>query len=319
VTSLDESRCAAPGRRAGAPPTRPLACFSVDVEEYFHAEVFARSVPRQAWPSFERRAAEPLDWIAETLAATGSRATFFVLGWTLPYLRSRIRALHDAGHEIACHGQHHDHLARLSPHALREDLRISKKALEDAIGAPVRGYRAPTFSVTRRTAWALDEIADAGFEYDSSIYPIRHDRYGVPDAPVDPFLAVAPSGRRVLELPPLTVSLGPLRAPLGGGGYLRLFPAQWFETAMRRRTAAGRVTMLYIHPWELDPGQPRLPAGALSTWRHRVHLDRARDKVRRLLSGASFSTAWEVRQRLAPTLPVFPLAADPGSAAANLR
>lgn len=271
-----------------------LSCFSVDVEEYFHAEVFARSVPREAWTGMERRAAEPLEWLGEMLESTGNRATFFVLGWTIPYLKRQLRELLAAGHEIACHGQNHAHLARMTPSTLRADLCESKARIEDAIGAAVRGYRAPTFSVTHATSWALDEIIDAGFTYDSSIFPIRHDRYGIPDAPIDPFLAVAPSGRELLELPPLTLSWGPLRAPLGGGGYLRLVPAAWIRRAVQHRAARGRATMLYVHPWELDPQQPLLPARALATWRHRVQLGRTREKLRHILETGRFIPAREV-------------------------
>jgi polysaccharide deacetylase family protein (PEP-CTERM system associated) len=266
-------------------------CLSVDVEEYFHCEVFAGAVRPQHWPQFERRAESRLELIAELLARYRSRATFFVLGWLAPYVQSVLRELAARGHEIACHGYGHQHLARMTPRALAEDLRRAKDVIGDCIGVQPRGYRAPTFSVTARTAWALDVIAAAGFEYDASIFPVRHDRYGVPDAPPGPFRVVGPDGARLLEFPPLTVQCGGCRIPLGGGGYMRLWPGCLMRRAVRQSAAQGRPVMLYLHPWELDPEQPELPAGRLSRWRHRVNLHTTAGKLEALLKSFKFDTA----------------------------
>jgi polysaccharide deacetylase family protein (PEP-CTERM system associated) len=284
------------------------ACLSIDVEEYFHGEVFARCVTSADWPRLERRAAPRLERLAEMLARSESRATFFVLGWTIPYLAPLLRELLRRGHELACHGDGHAHLARLTPQELREDLRRARERMADALGVAPRGYRAPTFSITRRTAWALDILLEAGFTYDASIFPIHHDRYGVPGAPGEPFWAIAPSGQRLLEFPPLTLNCGWGRLPLGGGGYLRLLPGWLVRWGVRRALRRGTPVMLYVHPWELDPQQPRLPIGALAQWRHRVNLQRTEGRLARLLSEVRFDTAGAVLDRLDRTrLPTYAL------------
>ncbi len=304
-------RAPAPPTSAGAPrhATSSLNCFSVDVEEYFQCEVFAGCVPPSAWPRMPLRAGPCLERLADLLHRHGSRATFFVLGWVVPHLAPFLRELLRRGHEIACHGDAHVHLERQSPQELREDLRRARGRIEDALGVQPRGYRAPTFSVTRATAWALDTIIDAGFEYDASIFPIRHDRYGVPGAPTGPFWAVAPSGRRILEFPPLTMNLRLARLPVGGGGYLRLLPGVLVRRSVRAHERRGEPVMLYVHPWELDPGQPRLPIGRLPQWRHRVNLHTTAAKLERLLGASHFDTASDVLGRVQAKreLPVFGL------------
>ncbi len=271
-----QARCAADARCG------PL-CLTVDVEEYFHAETFARRVSPLDWPHIQRRAREPLERIADMLDRHDRRATFFVLGWTVRGLKPMLRRLVEAGHEIACHGDRHAHLSRMTPRAMRSDLRRARAKIEDAVGVRPVGYRAPTFSITRRTAWALDLLLEEGFEYDASVFPVRHDRYGVPDAPLTPFEAIAPGGGRILEIPPLTARLGPLRVPVGGGGYLRLLPGGVLRRCIARRRRRGEPAVVYVHPWELDPHQPRLPGGPLSRWRHRVGLRTTERKLERLL------------------------------------
>lgn len=282
---------------ARSPESDTLNCFSVDVEEHFHAEVFARCCPPESWAGRALRAAPFVERIAERLAETGNRATFFVLGWLAPHIAPLLRDLAAAGHEIACHGQNHQHLSRMTPATLRDDLRRARDTLAEITGVAPRGYRAPTFSVTRRTAWALDEIIAAGFTYDSSVFPVRHDRYGIPDAPWRPFEIVAPSGAWVAELPPLTLALPGLRLPMGGGGYLRLLPGWALRSAVAWRQRRREPAMVYIHPWELDPDQPRLPVGRLATWRHRVNLHATDGKLARLLQSQRFDTAERVLQR----------------------
>jgi polysaccharide deacetylase family protein (PEP-CTERM system associated) len=282
----------------------------VDVEEYFHCEVFARSVPRGDWERLERRAGPFLERIAALLARHHSRATFFVLGWMVPHTTSLLRDLIRQGHEIACHGDQHEHLARLDARKLRDDLRRARGRIEDALGIRVCGYRAPTFSVTPSTAWALDVILDAGFSYDASVFPVRHDRYGVPGAPVEPFWARAPSGRRILEFPPLTLDLGLARLPVGGGGYLRLLPGAVLRRCVAARVRRALPAMVYVHPWELDPQQPRLPSGRLAGWRHRVNLHTTERKLDRLLREFRFDTAQSVLRSVCSRehLPVYDIA-----------
>ncbi len=286
-----------------------MNCLSVDVEEFFQAEVFSQVIGRAAWSSWDCRAAPCLERIGELLARHQSHATFFVLGWTVRHLAPLLRQLAAAGHEIACHGDEHQHLARMTPASLRDDLYRARGVLEDALGISPRGYRAPTFSVTRDTAWALDVIRDAGFDYDASIFPVRHDRYGVPDAPVTPFWVVAPSGARLLEFPPLTLRCGPVRLPVGGGGYLRLLPGSVLRSAVRHRMRRREPAMIYLHPWELDPGQPTPPIGRLSRWRHRVNLHTTEGKLTRLLQAFRFDRADHVlaQARTRVDLPVYHL------------
>ncbi len=269
-------------------------CLSIDVEEYFHAEVFARSVSKESWETRQCRAAPFVERIAAMLAETGNRATFFVLGWCVPRMRSLLRDIAAAGHEIACHGQMHDHLSRMTPTTLTADLRRARGVIEDTLGCRTIGYRAPTFSITRKTAWALDVLLETGFEYDASIFPIRHDRYGVPDAPLGPFRAIAPSGRSIVEFPPMVRRIGPLRLPVGGGGYLRLLPGAIVARALRHCAAQEAPAMLYLHPWELDPDQPRLPLRRMAQWRHRVNLHTTERKLGDLLKRFRFDTAARV-------------------------
>jgi polysaccharide deacetylase family protein (PEP-CTERM system associated) len=221
----------------------------------------------------------------------GVKATFFVLGWVADRHPQLVRDIHASGHEIASHGCRHHMLGRLTPEGFRQDLRDSRRRLENLAGRPVCGYRAPTFSLTHRTAWALDVLAEEGFEYDSSVFPIRHDRYGVPDAPRVAHRAVGPGGGTILEIPPLTVRFAGANWPIGGGGYLRLLPAALVVAALRALDRRGQRGMIYLHPWELDPGQPVRPMGRLTCWRHRVNLHRTADKLAWLLRRFRFAGA----------------------------
>jgi len=295
-----------------SPAARPLSlnCLSIDVEEYFHAEAAYGRLSPADLAAMQRRAAPFVERIADRLARTGNRATFFVLGAMVEHNAALLRRLSRNGHEIACHGDGHQHLNRLTPQELREDLRAARHRIEDAVGVRLRGYRAPTFSVTRANAWALDVILNEGFEYDASIFPIRHDRYGVPTAPLGPFWAIAPSGARIIEFPPLTLNWRMLRLPVGGGGYLRLLPGAALLRCVAARQRRREPTMIYIHPWELDPDQPRLPLGRLAQWRHRVNLHTTEMKLELLLNNCHFDTAANILNRVATssTLPSFNLA-----------
>ena len=263
---------------------------SFDVEEYFQVEAASKGVPSDQWDHYPRRLGPVVDCILELLVERGITATFFVLGWVAQQEPETVRRIADAGHEIASHGMTHDMIGRLSPEQFRGELAESRQLLEDLSGSPVLGYRAPTFSITRDTAWALDVLAELGFLYDSSVFPIRHDRYGVPDAPRFAHRAVGPDGGNILEIPPLTLRLFGSNLPAGGGGYLRLFPVRLVATALKAAARRGERGMIYLHPWELDPGQPMLPMGRLSRWRHRVGLGRTQSKLRWLLSRFNFTS-----------------------------
>ena len=285
-----------------------LNCFSVDVEEYFHAEVFHGRLGEGERAELPCRAARYVERLADLLERHESRATFFVLGSEAQRLGPLLHDLVRRGHEIGCHGYAHQHLSRLTMGEFREDLRRAKAALQDAVGVTPLGYRAPTFSITQRTSWALDVLVEEGFEYDSSIFPIRHDRYGVPEAPTQPFRAVTPGGAEIVEFPPLTLDWRFLRVPVGGGGYLRLLPGWIVRRAIARCEHAKRPAMIYVHPWELDAEQPRLPLPKLSQWRHRVNLEQTEAKLERLFQAHRFTTATRVRAQLdRETMPSFSL------------
>ncbi|MGH9675682.1 MAG: DUF3473 domain-containing protein, partial [Candidatus Acidiferrum sp.] len=210
-----------------------------------------------------------------------------------------VKAIHNDGHEIASHSWDHRRIIVHTPGSFRQDVTTSKDALEQITGEVVIGYRAPTFSVVRGTAWALDELADAGFLYDSSIYPVKHDRYGISDAPRSPFIA---RGERstILEIPPLTGKVMHYNLPAAGGGYFRLFPLWFMNWAIRQSQTHCRpaVAMLYFHPWEFDPGQDRLPLGFLSAWRTYVGIRHSRARFATLLSRYQFTRAKDVVEEL---------------------
>lgn len=293
-------------RRPGEPRTHPRQTggghwLSFDVEEYFQVEAAARRVPRSQWDSLAKRLPAAIDRILSLLAESEARATFFVLGWVAQHETRLVRQIARCEQEIASHGSSHRMIAQMTPDQFRADLLDSRKRLEDISGRPVVGYRAPTFSITHKTAWALDVLAEAGFRYDSSIFPVHHDRYGVPDAPTGVHRAVGPGGGGVLEIPPLTWRLLGTNLPVGGGGYLRLFPLGVVARALRAARRRGRRGMLYLHPWELDPDQPVLPMGRLGTFRHRVGLSRTESKLRRLLRQFRFRDVRSTLDALART------------------
>ncbi len=291
----------------------PQTVLTFDVEEHWRIEAAAGLVHGPERKSYyAARVGPAVRWLLDELARCGTRATFFILGELARQQPALVRMVHGAGHEVASHGWDHQRLHRLTPEQFREDLRRSKDALEHATGATVAGYRAPTFSVARGTAWALDVLVEEGFAYDSSIYPVWHDRYGVPGAPLSPFCA---SGRQhsILEMPPATLSLAGLRVPVGGGGYFRLLPLflmEWAASQARRRSATP-VTVLYFHPWEFDPEQDRLPLRPLGRWRTYAGLHSTRARFTNLVARHRFTRAIDVARLLTAQpqqLPAFALA-----------
>ena len=262
---------------------------SFDVEEYFQVEAASRHVRREDWAAIPMRLAPAVERILALLESHRAKATFFVLGWVAANEPHVVRGIAQAGHEIASHGMNHQMLARLGPDAFRSDLRDSRKILEDISARPVLGYRAPTFSITHDTAWALDILAREGFVYDSSVFPVRHDRYGVPDAPACPHRATGPGGGAILEIPPLTIRAAGANWPVGGGGYLRILPASVVAMGLKSARRRGWPGMLYLHPWELDGDQPVLPMSWRNRFRHRVGLRRTEAVLAMLLARFRFS------------------------------
>lgn len=271
-----------------------------DVEEHDRIEAAAGlDVHPVLKGHYRERVGECTRWLLDELARAEVRATFFVVGQIAEHEPRLVRAIAAAGHEVASHGWDHRRVLAMSPVDFREDVRRSKETLEAVAGTAVVGYRAPTFSVIRRTAWALDVLAELGMAYDSSIYPVRHDRYGVPGAPRGPFLARGESAD-LLELPPATLRIGGVTLPMGGGGYFRLFPLWVTQWAVRQTIAQSLppLAVLYFHPWEFDPGQARLPLGRLNSYRTYVGLGRTRRRLAGLLGRHRFRRAVDVAEDL---------------------
>jgi polysaccharide deacetylase family protein (PEP-CTERM system associated) len=299
--------------RRAVEPFPAQIVLSFDVEEHHRIEAAAGlTLGPRLQELYSQRVGPTTQELLARLAEQEARATFFIVGTIAQQDPALVRAIHDAGHEVASHGWDHQRIHNLTPAAFREDVRRSKGTLEQIIGAAVVGYRAPTFSVMRQTAWAIDVLAELGLAYDSSIYPVWHDRYGVPGAPRWPY-RVCGRQHTLLEIPPTTLRLCGANVPMAGGGSFRLFPLFLLEAALRQteRTGQPPVAMLYFHPWEFDPGQPRLPLRGLRRFRTYVGMSRSRERLRTLLSRHRFTRAMDVVGRLQPrieTLPQFTLA-----------
>lgn len=274
----------------------PFHIASFDVEEHYRIEAASGlTCSLELKLEYARRMEHATRQLLDQLARANATASFYIVGEIARSHPGLVGDIHAAGHEIGSHSWDHRRVHHFTPDTFREDLLRSKHALEDVTGAPVLGFRAPTFSVMRQTAWAVDVLADCGFEYDSSIFPVRHDRYGIPDAPRGPFWAVG-STREILELPPLTYQVGKFNLPVAGGGYFRLFPLSVMRSGIRQnaKSPPPAVAMLYFHPWEFDPEQPRLPLKRLARWRTYVGLRRTTRRLDLLLQGRAFTRAIDV-------------------------
>lgn len=284
--------------RTGTPKERPLNAFTVDVEDYFHVAALSSAVSRESWPTRESRVEANTERLLGLLAERGVRGTFFVLGWVAERFPALVRRIAAAGHEVACHGFSHQLIYRQGRGEFREETTRAKRLLEDQIGADVVGYRAASFSVTRESLWALDTLIDAGFRYDSSIFPIRHDRYGLPGARPDPHVLEAPSGRTLVEFPMSVARFCGVQVPVSGGGYFRILPYGVTRAGLLQiNERYRRPFTFYLHPWELDPGQPRFKVSPLSRIRHYTNLDRCEGRLRRLLSEFAFASMREALER----------------------
>ena len=284
----------APGCGAAAPLTSVVNAMTIDVEDYFHVSVFDGVVPRREWDRLESRVGANTDRLIELFGEAGIRATFFVLGWVGERFPQLVRRIAEAGHEVASHGHAHRLIYDQTRQAFREDVRRAKGVLESVTGLAVDGYRAPSYSITPRSLWALDVLIEEGYTYDSSIFPIHHDRYGIPLSPRHPYLIARRRGS-LMEVPASTVRYGPLNLPIGGGGYFRILPYAWTRWGIRQlNQVEGRPAVFYLHPWEIDPAQPRLPASRLSRFRHYHNLDQTESRLRALLRDFRFSSMRKV-------------------------
>jgi polysaccharide deacetylase family protein (PEP-CTERM system associated) len=278
--------------------SRIINALTIDVEDYFHVAALAPSIAPETWAEREYRVEHNTERLLALFAEKNLRATFYVLGWVADRSPALVRRIADAGHEVACHGYSHRLIYRQSPEEFRGETLRAKRLLEDTTGAAVLGYRAASFSITAQSLWALDVLIDAGFTYDSSIFPIRHDRYGIPGAAAEPGPVVAPSGRAIVEFPMSAASFFGMRVPVSGGGYFRILP-YWLTRAGLHQinTRAGIPFTFYLHPWEIDPGQPRVKVKAFSRFRHYTNLGRCESRLRRLLDQFAFAPAVDVLRR----------------------
>jgi polysaccharide deacetylase family protein (PEP-CTERM system associated) len=268
---------------------------SVDVEEYYHGAIFRAGTRTLHAGPFESRVEQSMDRLLALMREHYTRATFFVLGEVAAEHPSVVRNIAADGHEVACHGDRHDDVYRLTPQEFRADIRRAKAKIEDVTGEPVIGYRAPNFSIGRAQAWAFDILLEEGFRYDSSTYPIFHDRYGQASAPRFPYEIWSSGGDSLTEFPIGTAQMLGVNLPIGGGGYSRLAPLAFVRWGIGRvNTLEEQPVMFYLHPWEIDPGQPRPPMPWRKQFRHYVGIDKHEAKMDRLLTAFRFGTAREV-------------------------
>ena len=274
---------------------RPIHCLSFDIEEHFQVAAFASPMRRRHWEKFDSRVEQNTTKILEMLAVNNVRATFFLLGWVAERHPGLVRTIAAQGHEIASHGYGHELITSQTPVVFREDIRKAKSILEGIIGELVQGYRAPTFTITTETQWALPILVEEGYIYDSSIFPIRHDRYGMPEA--NPWIhQLTTTAGTLWEVPPSTVMIAGIRIPVAGGGYFRLFPYSLFRGFLRRVERQGQPLVLYLHPWELDPSQPRMDGPLFSRFRHYLNLHKTEKRLFRLVSDFKFAPIREAIQ-----------------------
>lgn len=267
---------------------------TVDVEDYFQVSAFAKSVRQEDWDSYPLRVENNTRRLLDLFEEHEIKATFFVLGWIAERAKELVKEIADRGHEIASHGYSHQLVYNQTPKAFREETKRSKELLEDIIQSPVKGYRAASYSITNKSRWALDIIAELGFEYDSSIFPVRHDRYGIPDSPEYPYHLDIQNGHALVEFPLSTVKIFSYRLPIAGGGYFRLYPYRLSKACLSQINRRQQSFIFYLHPWEIDPDQPRIPAGWLSRFRHYNNLEKCEARLKSLMGHFHFGTVLDV-------------------------
>jgi polysaccharide deacetylase family protein (PEP-CTERM system associated) len=269
--------------------------FSVDVEEYYHAEIFRRATGVRPHGHFESRVERSMDQLLALLSEHRATGTFFVLGEIAALHPAMVRTIAELGHEVACHSDRHESVHRQSPGEFRADTRQAKARIEDVIGDRIVGYRAPNFSIGPAQAWAYQILIEEGFTYDSSLFPILHDRYGQAGAPRFPYEICRNGAATLLEFPIGTTRFLGINFPIGGGGYFRLAPFALVRQEIERvNLHEQRPVMFYVHPWEMDPGMPRPAMAWHHRFRHFVGVDKQADKIDRLLTHFRFGTARQV-------------------------
>ena len=274
--------------------SNPINAITVDVEDYFHVSAFANDIDPSEWDRFEPRAHENVARLLDIFNEFDVHGTFFVLGWLAERNPQLVRKISDLGHEIGCHGYSHQLIYNQSRSEFARETKKAKSMLEEITGKPVDGYRAASFSITQESYWALDILHEAGFKYDSSIYPVRHDTYGYRGAEPYPYILTTQLGARIAEFPISTLNLGLMRVPVGGGGYFRLYPYPITRIALSSINRSGHPFVFYMHPWEIDCEQPRIESNRLSTFRHYNNIARFEKRLRKLLSQFHFGNMSDV-------------------------
>lgn len=263
---------------------------SVDVEDYFHVEAFSDVIERSQWDSYPCHVEQNTRRVLDLFDECGVKGTFFILGWVAERYPHLVQEIARRGHPTASHSYWHRLVYNLTPAEFRSDTLRSKELIEQAAGQPVTGYRAPSFSITGRSTWALDILAELGFKYDSSIFPVKHDTYGVPNAPRSPF-QVSTAWGPIIEFPMSTFRMGRgPNLPIAGGGYLRMLPYWYTNFGVRRAFSEGLPIISYIHPWEFDPEQPRVACRLRSRLRHYTNLAKTAGKMRKLIQMGNFTS-----------------------------
>jgi polysaccharide deacetylase family protein (PEP-CTERM system associated) len=274
---------------------------TVDVEDYFHVSAFSKSISRKDWDRHPIRVEINTHRLLDLFDEAQVKATFFILGWVAERNNGLIKEIANRGHEIASHGYSHQLVYNQSRDVFREETIRSKSLLEDIVQMQVRGYRAASYSITKESLWALDILVEAGFEYDSSIFPVRHDRYGIPDAIEMPHVLKTPKGRSLVEFPLSTAKIFNYKLPIAGGGYFRLYPYILTRAGLRQVNASQQPFIFYLHPWEIDPDQPKVKAGWFSRFRHYNNLEKCESRLQRLMQDFRFGTTRQVLENLGLT------------------
>lgn len=271
---------------------------TVDVEDYFQVSAFAESIDQKDWDNHPLRVENNTRKILDMFDEAGQKATFFVLGWVAERQKDLVLEIANRGHEVACHGYSHQLIYNQTIDVFREETVRAKAILEDIIQKPVLGYRAASYSITEKSKWALDVLAESGFVYDSSIFPVRHDRYGMPDTPEHPYKLETPAGHSIIEFPLSTAKIINYRLPIAGGGYFRLYPYWLSKMGLSQINRQKKPFIFYLHPWEVDPDQPRIDASWFSRFRHYNNLDKCENRLKNLLEDFQFGTTWDVLDSL---------------------
>ncbi len=274
---------------------------TVDVEDYFQVSAFANTIDQKEWENQPLRVVNNTYKLLDLFDEYQFKATFFILGWVAERKQDLVLEIARRGHEVACHGYSHQLVYNQSPDVFRQETVLAKKILEDITQQPVLGYRAASYSITEKSQWALDILAESGFIYDSSIFPVRHDRYGMPDTPEHPYRLTTPAGHSIIEFPLSTVKIINYSLPIAGGGYFRLYPYWLSKMGLKQINRQQKQFIFYLHPWEIDPDQPKIAASWFSRFRHYNNLDKCESRLRNLMEDFQFGTTRDVLNTLGLT------------------